>query len=174
MPPTEPGSASTTMAKPRGNPWGARGIVLIGAGLLSACGLLITGGANVYHAQQLAAHGITTQAVVTENHGYGPDAVLVRYTTTGGQREQGILNTPAQAAAYPRGSELTVIYDPADPQTVTFPGAGNGGWAEIAAGASLLLSWTVIGLVFAVLWRHAARRRRPANGRERADGGQPA
>jgi hypothetical protein len=121
------------------------GCVLMGAGI-----------SNVRHAGQLIAHGVTVHATVAQNHGFGQNSVLVHYFTATGHQEEGVLNTPAQAATYQAGSRLTVVYDPASPSIVTLPGSGNGGWAEVVTGGVML---AVLALAAGGSW---LRRRRQA------------
>ena len=42
-----------------------------------------------------------------------------------------MLDIPQQSTSFPVGSTLTVLYDPANPSTVAWPGSGSGGgWAK--------------------------------------------
>ena len=116
------------------------------------CILLGVGIANERQAREIAEHGVAVTAAVTKNHGVnGQDSVMVRYRTAGGQREQGILDTPDVGTSYAVGTPLAVVYDPDNPGVVAFPGSGTGGgWAQIVVGAiflALLLSVAGWGLL---------------------------
>lgn len=125
----------------RARRWRVRGIFMIAVWLIVGCVLLGTGLSNVQHARQLSAHGVTVAATVLQDQGYGRYAVRVGYQTAAGQREQGTLDTPQEAASYPVGSPVVVTYDPSSPSVVALPGSGSadGAWAEVAVGAFALL-----------------------------------
>lgn len=114
---------------------------------VGGCISIGVGISNVHHAGQISRHGVTVNATVIQNQGWGPYSVRVRYVTAAGQQEQGTLDTPAAAGSYPVGSAITVIYDRYSPSVVTLPGSGDSnGWIEIGIGAfALLLPGTVAG-----------------------------
>jgi hypothetical protein len=136
-------------AKPvrkHGGPWQVRGMFMMAVALIAGCVFILVGISNVQHASQIRQHGVTVNATVIQNQGWGRNAVRVSYATAAGQQEQGTLNTPNDAASYPVGSAITAVYDPSSPSTVTLPGSGaGGGWAEVGIGAGILLLLAIAG-----------------------------
>jgi hypothetical protein len=143
----------------RTRPWLNRGAVAVVIWLVLACVSLGVGISNVYHARQISRHGVTANATVIQNHGWGSYVLRVRYQTAAGQQETGTLDTPARAATYPVGSAVTVTYDPYSPSVVTWPGSGDGsGWIEIGAGAFVML---LLAATAARAWLRGRQRRLP-------------
>ena len=108
-------------------------VVVLFAG---GCVLLGTGISDIRHAGQISGSGVPVTATVVQDQGWGRYAVRVSYATAAGQQEQGTLDTPRDAAGYPVGSPLRVVYDPASPSVVTLPGSGaSAGWAQAGGGS---------------------------------------